>query len=71
MSGKHYYTTLPARCKFLHTPGWDEVLAIGRGVTGGCKSRRSHKQGQRADAHKSAGRRTGSGIRQVKDKFRR
>ena len=61
MSGKHYYTTLPARCKFLHTPGWDEVIANGRGVAGGCKSGRSHKQGQRAAAPKSDRRLTSGG----------
>jgi len=43
--------TLLARCKFLNTPGMDEVLAKGRGVADGCKSGKSHKQGQRCSIY--------------------
>ncbi|HOC36572.1 MAG: hypothetical protein KBB29_04625 [Bacteroidales bacterium] len=53
MPVRSFWLLLLARCKFLHTPVREEVLANGRGVAGGCKSGKSHKQGQRADAQKT------------------
>ena len=57
-----------AGCKSLHTPGWKEVLATGKGVVCESKSGGSHQQRRGNDAQKSdirlhGGWQAGNGLR--------